>query len=194
MSVWKQRLVRSLHVSRGHAEARYFQIATVDSEGLPDNRTVVFRGFDQQDPLALLTVTDTRSEKVQHLLERPVVSVAWYFRKTREQYRFRGTAELRVDASCSVDKTATSIVVADVSDVWERLSDAAREQFFWPRPGAPVTDTDGSPKYTPGVSPHFAVLCVTPDDAQYLDLKGKPQVRERYTRTDDGWETEIVNP
>ena len=77
-------MVRSLHVSRGHADARYFQIATVDSKGLPDNRTVVFRGFDEQDPLALLTVTDTRSELVLLLLDLTVVCVSWYFLLTVE--------------------------------------------------------------------------------------------------------------
>ncbi|MEM6638987.1 MAG: pyridoxamine 5'-phosphate oxidase family protein [Pseudomonadota bacterium] len=184
MSVgWKQRLARSLHINRSHADARYLQLATVDASGHPHNRTVVFRGFSDADPLTLLTVTDTRSEKVAHTIGDARVSVAWYFRKSREQYRLNGQAVLRTERDGG----------ADVLTVWQSLSPTAREQFYWPTPKAPLSDA--APVHDDGaVSPHFAVLAIVPDYVEYLALRPTPQCREIYMRTHAGWSSEAVNP
>ncbi|MEL7297963.1 MAG: pyridoxamine 5'-phosphate oxidase family protein [Pseudomonadota bacterium] len=195
-TAWKQRLVRSLHINRSKPDARYFQLATVDRCGSPDNRTVVFRGFDDDESMSLLTVTDTRSDKVAQVLQNPSVSVAWYFRQSREQYRINGFAELRVADDHSLDDLAddnASYCVADTLKHWHALSDSARAQFFWPHPKEPVDD---SPQRIPreNASPYFAVLLIHPQSVQYLDLKPKPQCRELYTLTDDGWMFEAVNP
>ena len=45
ISGWRQRLARSLHLSRSKPEAKYIQLATLNDEGFVQNRTLVFRGF-----------------------------------------------------------------------------------------------------------------------------------------------------
>lgn len=70
---WKQRLQRSLHLSRSKPEAKYFQLATVSAEGKPDSRTLVFRGFGESGD-TLLAVTDMRSEKLGQLFMFPTMT------------------------------------------------------------------------------------------------------------------------
>ena len=45
LAPWRSILSRSLHRNRSLANARYFQLATINMNGEPANRTVVFRGF-----------------------------------------------------------------------------------------------------------------------------------------------------
>ena len=195
-TAWKQRLVRSLHINRSKPDARYFQLASVDRNGRPDNRTVVFRGFDEDDSLSLLTVTDTRSDKVAQILQNTAVSIAWYFRQSREQFRINGIAELRVNDDRSLGNLVgdtSSDHVANTLQQWHALSDAAREQFFWPHPKESV-DEELPTIARDAISPYFSVLAIHPQTVQYLDLKPTPQCRELYRLTDDGWTFEAVNP
>ncbi|MFN5729491.1 MAG: pyridoxamine 5'-phosphate oxidase, partial [Pseudanabaena sp.] len=43
--MWRSHLARSLHQHRNQPEARFLQLATIDLDQRPRNRTVVFRGF-----------------------------------------------------------------------------------------------------------------------------------------------------
>ena len=79
-------LKAALRKNRRDAHHRYFQMATVTAEGHPKNRTVVFRGFCADDT-SLLVITDRRSEKIVELEQNAAVEVAWYFTRTREQFR-----------------------------------------------------------------------------------------------------------
>ena len=85
---WRQRLARSLHVNRSQAQSKYFQVATVSMDGLPKNRTMVFRGF-LPDSLNLLSVTDIRSDKVADwkLSTPKKFEICWYFAGSREIQR-----------------------------------------------------------------------------------------------------------
>ncbi|KAL2251849.1 UNVERIFIED_CONTAM: Pyridoxine/pyridoxamine 5'-phosphate oxidase 2 [Sesamum indicum] len=59
---WKQLLLSSIQANSHLKHYSYFQLATVASNGRPSNRTVVFRGF-QDDGDKILINTDNRSRK-----------------------------------------------------------------------------------------------------------------------------------
>ena len=77
MPQWRQGLTKSLHQTRSVPESRYFQLASVDSMGVPYCRTVVFRGMT--DDNQLVVISDTRSEKFEQLSQTPEAHVCWYF-------------------------------------------------------------------------------------------------------------------
>jgi pyridoxamine 5'-phosphate oxidase len=69
---WLNRIEASIARSRKVKGGNYVQIATVDGEGLPHCRTVVFRGFltyteGDTANLAMKMITDSRSDKVQQI-------------------------------------------------------------------------------------------------------------------------------
>ncbi|MGK7884635.1 MAG: pyridoxamine 5'-phosphate oxidase, partial [Crocosphaera sp.] len=66
LSPWRSILARALHRNRSLPNSRYFQLATVNFEGKPTNRTLVFRGFLNQTN-QLQIITDSRSEKINQI-------------------------------------------------------------------------------------------------------------------------------
>ncbi|MFM7425627.1 MAG: pyridoxamine 5'-phosphate oxidase family protein, partial [Elainella sp.] len=90
LAPWRTPLARALHRNRALAYARYFQLATVQHDGKPANRTVVFRGFLEPGN-RLKLIADRRSQKIDQLAHQPWAEVCWYFPKTREQFRLSGT-------------------------------------------------------------------------------------------------------
>lgn len=119
--IWRQRLSRSLHKSRSKAESRYFQFATVDANSRVQNRTVVFRGIAEESP-EIFFVTDTDSDKYRAIQAHPQVELAWYFAKTREQYRMSGDAYIYDGNGIDAENRLRH-------EYWLRLSPSARAQF-----------------------------------------------------------------
>jgi PPOX class probable FMN-dependent enzyme len=99
-----------------HADSKWFQFATVDLSGSPAVRTLVFRGFEGDNTIAI--VTDIRSEKVAHLKNNPNAEICWYFKDTREQFRIR--------VQCDIIQGERTI------PYWKQLSPYTRAQFTWP--------------------------------------------------------------
>ena len=134
---WRQRLARSLHVNRSQAQSKYFQVATVSMDGLPKNRTMVFRGF-VPDSLNLLSVTDIRSDKVADwkLSTPKKFEICWYFAGSREQYRVAGhvslvSSELIKDAKIrKPERQPAYLSHKFLREQWQNLSAAAKAQFF----------------------------------------------------------------
>ena len=188
---WRQELARALHRNRADRASRYLQLANVQGDGRPANRTVVFRGFD--DGSRLLVVTDARSAKAPALAVRPHVALCWYFAKTREQFRLDGSAEL-IDAA-----EADAALRAARAQAWEHLSESARAQFVWPTPGA-AFEPEGAVEQFPSKVPLatapecFLLLRINVYGVDHLELRGSPQLRTRYARQQDGWDRLTVNP
>ena len=189
LAPWRTILQRALHRNRSNAFSRYFQIATIDIEGKPRNRTVVFRGF-VDDSNSIKIVTDTRSEKFEHLQKNPHAEICWYFTKSREQFRLQGT----VDLICVDDEANQQLR----QQAWEKLSNNAQEQFYWAYPAKPVTDTFFTAKpFQESSSPidNFCLLIFQPIQVDHLELKGDPQNRFIYSLNDDRtWSKGEVNP
>ncbi|MGQ8363770.1 pyridoxamine 5'-phosphate oxidase family protein [Glaciecola sp. 1036] len=186
---WRQALERSLRVSENIKEANYFQLATVSAIGLPQLRTVVFRGFEEHSN-NLFVVTDLRSSKVSELTHSANAQVAWYFTKTREQFRISVSAEiLSVENLDQLDL---------VRQMWEKLSDTAKTPFYSHTPGIPFDDKASNEKLTnPDVDynvipANFAVLRLCPVFVDYLDLKTQPHTRIFYRFDDANWTSSRV--
>jgi pyridoxamine 5'-phosphate oxidase len=186
---WRTPLARALHRNRSLPNSRYLQLATIDPQGYPANRTVVFRGW--HDPGSELQfVTDVRSAKIGQISCKPQVEACWYFPKTREQFRIRGYLKL-IDRHSLPGQSARQ-------QAWQQLSPKACPQFFWPTPGQPREEEalyaiDESLDLT---SPpdNFGLLLLAPQRVDRLELKGEPQNRWLYELLDDNWSMIAINP
>lgn len=188
---WRSPLARALHRNRSQPHSRYFQLATVQTNGRPANRTVVFRGF-LDDTNLLKIITDSRSQKFDQILHQPWAEVCWYFSITREQFRIAGELTL-IDANHPDSELQKARQVT-----WQDLSDNARVQFAWPHPGkprnnqealsAPILDSDTPP-------PNFCLLLLDPVQVDHLELRGDPQNRWCYLRDHSHtWSMTAINP
>ncbi len=180
---WFTPLRAAIKGNRREAAARYLQLATVAADGSPRNRTIVFRGF-AEDSYDLLAVTDTRNEKVGEILTDARVELCWYFPVTREQFRIRALATI-------LDSSETRLHEQRIN-LWQSLSDAASEQFFWAHPGEAVGLSSAHP-VTETPPEHFVGLKFSPTHVDRLSLR-HPQTRSRHVRRDGRWHTDAVNP
>ena len=191
LAPWRSIITHALHRNRSLVYARYLQLATVRENGLPANRTVVFRGF-LDDTNQLKFITDIRSEKAEQISKQPATEVCWYFPKTREQFRITGKLTL-VSADSHPHLQSARI------KMWQELSDAARLQFVWPNPGkqrlkTPEAFTPPAPNpLIPGEN--FCLLLLEPTQVDHLELRGEPQNRRIYQLDENhSWCCEEINP
>jgi pyridoxamine 5'-phosphate oxidase len=191
LAPWRSLLSAALHRNRSQPHARYFQLATVTPSGYPANRTVVFRGFLDEQQNTLKIVTDLRSQKIQDLKYQKIAEICWYFTKTREQFRIRGELQL-----VTAQETDSKLQSARKS-TWENLSDTARSQFTWLDPGKPLKDNSSFIEFSPDPNTpldNFGLLLLIPNQVDHLQLKGKPQQRCLYTlQKDQTWLIQPIN-
>lgn len=188
---WRSQLARALHRNRSQAHSRFLQLATITSEGLPANRTVVFRGFlEGSDYLQI--ITDSRSTKIAQIQYQSEAEICWYFTKSREQFRISGTLIL-VTKQQQDDSLKIARQIA-----WQQLSDPARLQFAWPNPGSERAEQEAFfPDPPCQIEPldNFCLLLLMPKKVDHLELKGDPQSRCLYSlSTDNTWISKSVNP
>jgi PPOX class probable FMN-dependent enzyme len=191
LAPWRSPLARALHRNRSLVYSRYVQLATVQADQRPANRTVVFRGFvDGSNQLQF--ITDQRSQKVEQLRNNPWAEVCWYFPKTREQFRIAGKLQL---ITHNDSKTELSQAY---QTIWQSLSDSARLQFTWPEPGQPKAPQEQFTPLPPAASQsvsNFCLLLLGPVQVDHLELKGEPQNRYRYQLgPGTEWSCDSINP
>ncbi|NJL91303.1 MAG: pyridoxamine 5'-phosphate oxidase [Coleofasciculaceae cyanobacterium SM2_1_6] len=208
---WRSPLARALHLNRSLVYARYFQLATIDSHGYPANRTVVFRGF-LGETNQIKIITDLRSQKASQIRDHPQGEICWYFPKSREQFRFRGSLTL-VTADHIFGQAAypdeKSALQAARKRLWQDISVPARSQFLWDNPGEllrrEINDrqieqqdinkktNEGSidlPDFTTPIevpdalnpTDNFCLLLLDPFHVDHLELRTNPQSRHIYTK------------
>jgi pyridoxamine 5'-phosphate oxidase len=189
---WRSLLSGAIHRHRSQPHSRYFQLATVTTEGYPTNRTVVFRGFLADKQNSLKMITDARSAKIQDIQQQPQGEICWYFTKTREQFRIAGSL-------CLVTAVETNADLQQARQLtWHHLSDSARSQFAWPNPAQPIAEKSAFEIDT--LNPNlpldnFCLLLLIPQKIDHLQLKGDPQQRCIYQLQEDlTWSTKKVNP
>ena len=190
---WRSPIARALHRNRSLPNARYVQLATVDGNHRPQNRSMVFRGW--LDPTSQLKfVTDIRSTKAIDLQAdaSPWAEVCWYFPKTREQFRLNGTLEL-VTAACS-----SSSYYKARREAWQQMSDSGRIQFDW---GTPRADRSQDPAVFNPPQPdehqpsgNFCLLLLNVAGVTHLELRGEPQSCYLYELVAGVWAMRSVNP
>ena len=189
---WRSPLSSAIHRNRSKPHSRYFQLATINTEGYPANRTVVFRGFLEDEQSSLKIITDLRSAKIEEIEHQSVAEICWYFTKTREQFRINGNLRL-----VTARETDSELQKAR-KITWHNLSDAARSQFAWAAPGQPVADKsafDVAPLDPKVPLDNFCLLLLIPKRVDHLQLKGDPQQRCIYRlEKDNTWSSQFVNP
>ncbi len=192
LAPWRSPLSSAIHRNRSKPFSRYFQLATVTSEGYPANRTMVFRGFLDDEDNALKIITDLRSAKIQDIEHQAIGEICWYFTKTREQFRITGN--LRLITPKNTDTDLQQVRQA----TWHDISDSGRSQFAWPDPAQPVADRsafDISPLDLNTPLDNFCLLLLIPNRIDHLQLRGDPQQRCIYTlENQKTWSTQSVNP
>ena len=192
LAPWRSPLSSAIHRNRSKPHSRYFQLATVTSEGYPANRTVVFRGFLDDELNRLKIITDSRSAKIQDIEHQATAEACWYFTKTREQFRITGELQL-----ITVDTTEPDLQQARQT-TWQNISDSARSQFAWPKPAQPAADKakfDIEPPDAGTPLDNFCLLLLTPTKIDHLQLKSDPQQRHLYNlQGDRTWTTQAINP
>lgn len=192
LAPWRSPLSSAIHRNRSKPYSRYFQLATVTSEGYPANRTVVFRGFLDDEQNSLKIITDVRSSKIQDLEHQAIAEVCWYFTKTREQFRIAGNLQLISSAE------PNPYLKQARQTTWQNLSDAARSQFAWPAPGKTQEDQTLFQVNTPDANlplDNFCLLLLIPNKIDHLQLRGEPQQRCLYIlQSGQIWSTHLVNP
>ena len=192
LAPWRSLLACALHKNRKLPYARYFQLATIRTDGRPANRTLVFRGF-LDDTNQLKIITDSRSQKVDQIDDQPWGEACWYFPESREQFRLAGQLTLvRVNHPDQALQAARKTT-------WQELSDPARLQFAWPHPGEARTENNGAfspPSPDPEQPiPNFCLLLLEPMEVDHLELRGDPQNRWLYYRnSSQEWSKQAVNP
>jgi len=192
---WDSRIQASIARSRKVKGGNYVQIATVDGEGLPRCRTVVFRGFQQSSQRAgqsaMRMITDARSEKVDHIRCSPACEMVWWFAQSSEQYRIAGDLQL-------IGPDAEGDLQAARKQQWGNLSDPAREQFFWEGPGPfsgsaepHVLDQGGKVPLPPD---NFCLLLLWPSQVKYLRLTDNYAQLDCRTSESSKWAVTRMNP
>ena len=196
---WRPHLKDTLQKNQNDPHHRFIQMATVTQRGEPRNRTVVFRGFDD-DQESLLICTDSRSQKFRELTHRQSVELCWYFLQSREQYRLNGTVQFVQQPH-------------KIQQIWSSLSTSSKAQFYWPTPGEAVIDSqkalsESATKLAeklraPNIQPsdlekspypsNFVVIKASFNSVDYLSLVGSYQ-RLICHRTAIGWESKAVYP
>jgi pyridoxamine 5'-phosphate oxidase len=190
---WRSSIARALHRNRSLPNARYVQLATVDRDLRPRNRSLVFRGWLEPGSRVKF-VTDIRSTKVSNLLTEssPHAEACWYFPKTREQFRLSGTLTLvtRESSDTSYSKAR--------QEAWQQMSDSARIQFDWGTPGADRSE-DPQAFNPPQPDEHqpsenFCLLLLDVTGVTHLELRGEPQSCYLYELVSDEWQMRSINP
>lgn len=192
LAPWRSHLAHALHRNRAKPYSKYVQLATINPEGLPTNRTVVFRGF-LESTNQLQFIIDTRSEKFIHIQQKPYGEICWYFTKTREQFRIAGNLIL------VTSEHEDSELLKARQTMWQNISDSARLQFAWANPGEVRQSTPEAfnPKPPSETQPldNFCLLLLEPQKVDHLELRGDPQNRYLYTlNLDDTWQVKEINP
>ena len=184
--LWSAALRYTIRKNKRARENSYCHLATLTSDGTPSNRTVVFRGLVAGTD-ALKVITDTRSEKVQELRRNPLCEISWYFANTREQFRIKARAEI-CTRSTSLER----------SESWNKLSEQAKTQFFWPTPGQVCDPQQNPAQLLTNDFSHppdsFTLLILRPFSVDHLQLKGSPQIRRLSVLEDAVWKAVAVNP
>ncbi|PIA34792.1 hypothetical protein AQUCO_03700219v1 [Aquilegia coerulea] len=192
---WKQLLVNAMQLNSNLKHSSYFQLATIGSNGRPSNRTVVFRGFEQEESNKIQINTDYRSSKIEDLKHCRFAEICWYFTDSWEQFRINGTVDI-IDAF-----NPDPVKLQQRAKAWFAGSPRSRLQYLGPSPGLPYISEEQKQEYSldPATGPvhAFCLLVLDPEQVDYLNLKSNQRLSFQSMQTDDGgkcWKTEKVNP
>ncbi|KAL7525595.1 hypothetical protein ACHAXR_002422 [Thalassiosira sp. AJA248-18] len=178
-------------------------------------------GGDEEDEkfydCVMKMITDLRSNKVKelemfHELKKVgreggnTVEMVWWFPKSNEQYRISGRLQFigsngplhsytDCQATSGSSGQSNDYFVAERRQQWGNLSDMAREQFYWEKPGIPFVSTSEQSKGVPAggrdadgkVLPppdSFLLMLLYPTKIDYLKLGDNYRQIDEWDRGD----------
>lgn len=170
-------------------------------------------------------ITDNRSNKVKEVQESlemmdkkkngNTVEMVWWFPKSSEQYRIRGKLQFIGNDGPLNNGAGISdyndYFIGERKQQWGNLSDMAREQFYWDKPGIPYCTSKGHEQGVPPggrdddgkvlpVPNTFLLMLLYPTKIDYLKLgENYRQIDEwKWNGGDDNdnshWEQVRMNP
>ena len=159
-----------------HHEWRTPVLATVDTEGTPNARTVVLRHADAQLQ-SLQFFTDGRSPKITELSHQPTAMLVFWSKRLNWQ--------LRVRVQIAVQTTGPQ-----VDAVWERLSQsaAAGDYLSADAPGDELPEGETAPANTKGMH-HLAILVAQVQEVDWLELRREGHRRAVFGK--DTWQWRV---
>uniref|UniRef100_A0A0R0FKB1 pyridoxal 5'-phosphate synthase n=1 Tax=Glycine max TaxID=3847 RepID=A0A0R0FKB1_SOYBN len=180
---WKQLLLNALESNAHLKHSSFMQLATLGTNGTPSNRTVVFRGFqDNTDNIQINT--HARTPKI-----------CWYFTDSWEQFRINGD----VDIIDGLNPDPLKLQQREKS--WFASSLRSRLQYLLPNPGLPCLNEQALPEISldPSIGPvdAFCLLILEPNQVDYLNLKSNQRLTFKSSVSDaakKSWIVERVNP
>ena len=177
LPMWRQKLKASQSKESKIASNRWIQIANVSRNNLPRVRTVVFRGWLNNN--TMLIYTDKRSEKFKDLEFNNNIEVLWLFLKSKSQFRFKG----KVYKLDNDDK------------YWNNLFGESKKSWFWPssRESLDKKKTQISLKDTLTKPDNFSVLRIKIEEVDLLKLE-QPFHKRYIWKKIDNWKCVEVNP
>ncbi|KAK7349412.1 hypothetical protein VNO77_06759 [Canavalia gladiata] len=191
---WKQLLLNALESNSHIKHSSFMQLATVGTNGTPSNRTVVFRGFqDNTDNIQINT--DTRTRKIEELKLCSSAEICWYFTDSWEQFRINGNVDI-IDWSNS-----DPLKLQQRENSWFACSLRSRSQYLWPNPGVPCLNEHAQPEisldHSTGPVDAFCLLILEPNQVDYLNLKSNQRLTFKSSvsaAAKKSWIVERVNP
>ncbi|XP_075473635.1 pyridoxine/pyridoxamine 5'-phosphate oxidase 2-like [Primulina tabacum] len=191
---WKQLVLSSIQSNSHLNHSSFLQIASVASNGRPSNRTVVFRGF-QDDGHKIQINTDSRTH-IDDLKHCPFAEICWYFTNIWEQFRIGG----QVDVIDGTNSDPFKLQQRERS--WFACSLKSMMQYLAPAPWL-LFASEQQPTETPTLDSFmssvgvFCLLVLNLGQVDYLNLKSNERLI--FTAGQDGsgethWSVEKVNP
>jgi pyridoxamine 5'-phosphate oxidase len=183
---WQKKLVSAITGNKAVIHSRYFQLATIDAQGIPNCRTMVFRGFGE-DSERLVMHTDLRSDKIQTIKDQTTVEVCWYFPVTREQFRLQGKIEL-IDSPQHPQGALRK-------GHWHGLSNDVRAAYaqYTVSENIPAAKQEEGSQHSP--SEYFALLQLTTHRVDHLQLSPLPHRRSLYQKDNQNcWQSSVIQP
>eukprot|EP01102_Stenamoeba_stenopodia_P020709 TRINITY_DN8178_c0_g1_i1.p1 TRINITY_DN8178_c0_g1~~TRINITY_DN8178_c0_g1_i1.p1 ORF type:complete len:229 (-),score=50.05 TRINITY_DN8178_c0_g1_i1:66-713(-) len=207
---WMTALDEAMKANASQAFSRFMQLATIKSAKTtptPAVRTVVFRGFRNEDRRQLLVTTNSYSKKIKQIQTNPNGELCWYFTETREQFRLTG----KVLLSITTETQKGEITEEERIDAWRKMSPTARYQFLLAtHPGTPVDpekdvessnkiedeDRNRQSKDNEALPPDsFALIVFKVDKVDYLLLMpGQRRFVSKFIASDNRWDEQEVHP
>ncbi|WP_455351150.1 pyridoxine/pyridoxamine 5'-phosphate oxidase [Streptomyces sp. SYSU K217416] len=176
-------------VAAGQTEPHTMSLATVDTDGRPDVRTLMLHDADER---GWHFASHATSAKGRQLAARPYAALGFYWPAVGRQVRVRGRVtatgpdESRADLRARSTGALAAALTGRQSDVLGSYEELARESAAaWERAQA---DPDAP-------APTWTRYVLTPDEAEFFQGdERRRHIRLRYRRAADGWIRELLWP
>ncbi len=183
---FEQWFTRAMEVA---SEAHACVVSTVGQDGMPSSRVVYMKEWDER---GFVFYTNLTSQKGQEALGQKKAAMNFFWRETREQIRINGVIEQVSDVQADVyfaSRARASQVGAWAS---RQSSPLASRETLLARTRELEQEYAGCDVPRP---PHWSGLRLVPERIEFWRA-GEHRLHDRFvfTRTQEGWAVERLNP